>query len=91
MAVAVGLSFTPTSGSAKNRKKICTRNGVLRTISTKPITMARNQAAFASRAATPATPMIIASVMPASAKPNVPTQPHSNAGIACQTTEKSSV
>ncbi|MET4792757.1 hypothetical protein ABIF64_004935 [Bradyrhizobium japonicum] len=91
MAVAVGLSFNPINGRAKNRKKICTRKGVLRTISTNPITRARNQAAFASRAATPATPITIASVMPASARPNVPTHPHSSAGIACQTTEKSSV
>ena len=91
MAVAVGLSFNPMSGRAKNRKKICTRKGVLRTISTKPITSARNNAAFESRTATPATPMIMASVIPASARPNVPTHPHSSAGIACQSTEKSSV
>ena len=53
--------------------------------------MARNQAIFDPRAATPPTPMTIASVMPARDRPNVPAQPHNKAGSECHTAEKSSV
>ncbi|MNT34856.1 hypothetical protein D3C72_1708560 [compost metagenome] len=89
MAVTVGLSLMPICGRAKKMKNICTRNGVLRMASTKPMTSPRSSLNRERRATTPRTPMTVASDMPAIARPIVARHAKSSSGRRSMTAEKS--